>query len=64
MLHQVVVIEKLQIFTQMERLLLLWTSTGTEMEDVQYQLRRDNSGVDIVKVLLYRLVRCRINGLL
>ena len=26
-----------------------WTSTGTEMEDTQYQLRADNSGIDTIK---------------
>lgn len=26
-----------------------WTSTGTEMEDTQYQLRRDNSGINTIK---------------
>ena len=40
MLNQVVVIEKLQnIYTDGTIITAKWTSTGTEMEDTQYQLR-------------------------
>lgn len=41
--------EAANIYTDGTIITAKWTSTGTEMEDVQYQLRRDNSGVDIVK---------------
>ena len=41
--------EAANIYTDGTIITAKWTSTGTEMEDTQYQLRRDNSGVDIVK---------------
>lgn len=41
--------EAANIYTDGTIITAKWTSTGTEMEDVQYQLRRDNSGIDTIK---------------
>lgn len=41
--------EAANIYTDGTIITAKWTSTGTEMEDVQYQLRADNSGIDTIK---------------
>ncbi|MCQ2963787.1 DUF6287 domain-containing protein [Streptococcus sp.] len=41
--------EAANIYTDGTIITAKWTSTGTEMEDTQYQLRRDNSGIDTIK---------------
>ena len=41
--------EAANIYTDGTVITAKWTSTGTEMEDTQYQLRADNSGVDVIK---------------
>lgn len=41
--------EAANIYTDGTIITAKWTSTGTEMEDTQYQLRADNSGIDIIK---------------
>lgn len=41
--------EAANIYTDGTIITAKWTSTGIEMEDVQYQLRRDNSGIDTIK---------------
>ncbi|MGF1399675.1 DUF6287 domain-containing protein [Streptococcus infantarius] len=41
--------EAANIYTDGTIITAKWTSTGTEMEDTQYQLRADNSGIDTIK---------------
>lgn len=41
--------EAANIYTDGTVITAKWMSTGTEMEDTQYQLRADNSGVDVIK---------------
>ena len=41
--------EAANIYTDGTIITAKWTSTGTEMEDTQYQLRADNSGIDTKK---------------
>lgn len=41
--------EAANIYTDGTIISAKWTSTGTEMEDTQYQLRADNSGIDTIK---------------
>lgn len=41
--------EAANIYTDGTIITAKWTSTGTEMEDTQYQLRRDNSGINTIK---------------
>lgn len=41
--------EAANIYTDGTIITAKWTSTGTQMEDTQYQLRADNSGVDVIK---------------
>lgn len=41
--------EAANIYTDGTIITAKWTSTGTEMEDTQYQLRRDNSGIYTIK---------------
>lgn len=41
--------EAANIYTDVTIITAKWTSTGTEMEDTQYQLRADNSGIDTIK---------------
>lgn len=41
--------EATNIYTDGTIITAKWTSTGTQMEDTQYQLRADNSGVDVIK---------------
>ena len=41
--------EAANIYTDGTIITAKWTSTGTEMEDTQYQLRADNSGLDTIK---------------
>lgn len=41
--------EAANIYTDGTIIIAKWTSTGTEMEDTQYQLRADNSGIDTIK---------------
>ena len=41
--------EAANIYTDGTVITAKWMSTGTQMEDTQYQLRRDNSGVDVIK---------------
>lgn len=41
--------ETANIYTDGTIITAKWTSTGTEMEDTQYQLRADNSGIDTIK---------------
>lgn len=41
--------EAASIYTDGTIITAKWTSTGTEMEDTQYQLRADNSGIDTIK---------------
>ena len=41
--------EAANIYTDGTIITAKWTSTGTEMEDPQYQLRADNSGIDTIK---------------
>ena len=41
--------EAANIYTDGTIITARWTSTGTEMEDTQYQLRADNSGIDTIK---------------
>ena len=41
--------EAANIYTDGTIITAKWMSTGTEMEDTQYQLRADNSGIDTIK---------------
>lgn len=41
--------EAANIYTDGTIITAKWMSTGTQMEDTQYQLRADNSGVDVIK---------------
>lgn len=41
--------EAANIYTDGTVITAKWMSTGTQMEDTQYQLRADNSGVDVIK---------------
>ncbi|WP_394992105.1 DUF6287 domain-containing protein [Streptococcus alactolyticus] len=41
--------EAANIYTDGTIITAKWTSTGTKMEDTQYQLRADNSGIDTIK---------------
>lgn len=41
--------EAANIYTDGTIITAKWTSTGTEIEDTQYQLRADNSGIDTIK---------------
>lgn len=41
--------EAANIYTDGTVITAKWMSTGTEMEDTQYQLRADNNGVDVIK---------------
>lgn len=41
--------EAANIYTDGTIITAKWMSTGTEMEDTQYQLRSDNSGIDTIK---------------
>lgn len=41
--------EAANIYTDGMIITAKWMSTGTEMEDTQYQLRADNSGIDTIK---------------
>lgn len=41
--------EAANIYTDGTVITAKWMSTGTEMEDTQYQLRADNSGIDTIK---------------
>ena len=41
--------EAANIYTDGTIITAKWTSTGTQMEDTQYQLRADNSGIDTIK---------------
>lgn len=41
--------EAANIYTDGTIITAKWMSTGTEMEDTQYQLRRDNSGINTIK---------------
>ncbi|NKN84797.1 hypothetical protein HFV85_01805 [Streptococcus agalactiae] len=41
--------EAANIYTDGTIITVKWTSTGTKMEDTQYQLRADNSGIDTIK---------------
>lgn len=41
--------EAANIYTDGTIITAKWTSTGTEMEETQYQLRADNSGIDTIK---------------
>ena len=41
--------EAANIYTDGPIITAKWMSTGTEMEDTQYQLRADNSGIDTIK---------------
>ncbi|MCO4668846.1 hypothetical protein Si026_00691 [Streptococcus infantarius subsp. infantarius] len=41
--------EAANIYTDGTIITAKWTSIGTEMEDTQYQLRADNSGIDTIK---------------
>lgn len=41
--------EAANIYTDGTIITAKWTSTGTGMEDTQYQLRADNSGIDTIK---------------
>ncbi|WP_447453184.1 DUF6287 domain-containing protein [Streptococcus henryi] len=41
--------EATNIYTDGTIITAKWMSTGTEMEDTQYQLRADNSGIDTIK---------------
>lgn len=41
--------EAANIYTDETVMTTKWMSTGTQMEDTRYQLRADNSGVDVIK---------------
>ena len=49
--------EAANIYTDGTIITAKWTSTGTEMEDTQYQLRRDNSGIDTIKSATVPIVK-------
>ena len=49
--------EAANIYTDGTIITAKWTSTGTEMEDTQYQLRRDNSGIYTIKSATVPIVK-------
>lgn len=49
--------EAANIYTDGTIITVKWTSTGTEMEDTQYQLRRDNSGIYTIKSATVPIVK-------
>lgn len=49
--------EAANIYTDGTIITAKWTSTGTEMEDTQYQLRADNSGIDTIKSATVPIVK-------